>query len=72
MRRNGWTLILAGVLGALFFWLTDPRYGYAKLWSGSVNPIDASNEAFFGTVVGVVCSVALLLIGVWLMRRKTL
>jgi len=72
MRRNGWTLILAGLLGVLFFWLTDPRYGYAKVWGSSGNPIDASNEAFYGTVVGVLCSVILLFIGVWLMRRKTL
>jgi hypothetical protein len=63
-------LVLAGLLGALFFGLTDPRYGYVKVWGGSGNPIDAGNEAFFGTAIGVLCSVIVLVIGVWLMLRR--
>lgn len=70
MRRNGWILVLAGLLGVLFFWLTDPRYGVATVWSDTANPIDAANEAFYGTIVGVVCSVIVLGIGLWLMRRR--
>ena len=26
-RRSGLTLVVLGLLGAAFFWATDPRYG---------------------------------------------
>ena len=28
-RRSGVVLVVLGVLGGLYFWLTDPRYGPA-------------------------------------------
>ena len=27
VRRSGFTLALAGVVGEFFFWLTEPRFG---------------------------------------------
>jgi hypothetical protein len=72
MRRNGLILIVAGILGMLFFWLTDPRWGLAGKWSRGDNPIDAANQALVGTVVGIGFSVFVLIVGLWLMRRKTL
>lgn len=63
--------MLTGLLGVLFFALIDPRYGLANVWSDTANPIDAANEAFYDTIVGVVCSIIVLMIGLWLMRRRT-
>ena len=76
-----------GLAGALFFWITDPRFGpvmhraaesrldpryWLFLLRGSPdNLIDAANYAQLSTIVGVVGSAALLIVGVWLMSRKT-
>ena len=59
----------AGLLGMLFFWLTDPRYGFVK--TDGRNPIDAANEAMIPTLVGIVGSLVVLLIGLWLVTRRT-
>jgi hypothetical protein len=69
VRRSGVSLALAGAAGALFFWLTDPRFGRQQLAS---DVIDRVNEAQIGTMVGVVGSVAVLVIGLWLMTRKAI
>jgi hypothetical protein len=86
-RRSGIGLMLMGLAGTLFFWITDPRYGPAMhraadarldwryglfLLRGSPdNLIDAANQARLSTIVGVVGSAALLIVGLWLTSRKT-
>jgi hypothetical protein len=69
LRRSGWILVLTGVLGIVFFLLTDPRYGPLTRPAG--NPVDAANEAFWGTAVGVAGSAVVLLIGLWLTLRRS-
>jgi hypothetical protein len=74
VRRSGLTLTLAGLLGALFFWMTDPRFGLhrkAVYEAIDYQLIDRVNEARIGTTVGIVGSVIVLLIGLWLMTRRT-
>ena len=68
VRRSGLTLALAGLLGALFFWMTDPRFGSQR--NASYELIDRVNEARIGTTVGVVGSIIVLMIGLWLMSRR--
>jgi hypothetical protein len=68
MRRSGWFLALLGVAGIVFFWLTDPRYG---VMHSSGNLIDNANEARLPTAVGIVGSVVVLGIGIWLGTRRT-
>ncbi len=68
-RRSGTTLVILGLLGIGFFWLTDPRYGVVSL-SGDGNLVDRANRAFIPTAVGIVGSAMIFLIGLWLARRK--
>jgi hypothetical protein len=85
-RRSGMTLIVLGLLGAAFFWLTDPHYGPAvgrgagwydpRTWIVTLrgspsNLIDAANEASVATWVGIAGSVAVVLVGLWLLTRRT-
>ena len=86
-RRSGAGLVVLGVLGALYFWLTDPRFGPAgraksagvldvRYWlhvlRGSPdNVVDAANTAWLVTLVGVAGSLTVLGIGLWLTRRRT-
>jgi hypothetical protein len=62
------SLVLVGLAGVLFFWLTDETDG----WSPWAEPatIDQANQALAGTVIGIVGSVTVLVIGLWLMTRK--
>jgi hypothetical protein len=69
-RRSGYSLVLVGVLGLVFFWITDPRYGLALRWSRSENAIDLANQHFPGTVVGLAGSLLVFLIGLYLLSRK--
>ena len=69
VRRSGLTLAFAGLLGALFFWMTDPRFGAAR--NASYELIDRVNEARIGTTVGIAGSAVVLVIGLWLMTRRT-
>ena len=69
VRRSGLALAFAGLLGALFFWLTDPRVGLHR--NASYELIDQVNEARIGTTVGVIGSIIVLSIGLWLMTRRT-
>ncbi len=86
-RRSGLTLILLGLVGAAFFWLTDPRYGpdlslamplydprhwLALLRGSPANPIDAANEAAVATAVGLAGSAFVLLVGFYLLSRRTI
>jgi hypothetical protein len=67
-KTSGIWLALAGLLGIAFFWLTDPKYGFAGQ-VGRVS-IDQINEAWPGTLIGAAGSALVLLIGLWLMTRK--
>jgi hypothetical protein len=69
-RRSGYSLVLVGLLGTGFFWLTDPRYGLALRWSRGENPVDLANWHFPGTVLGVAGSLLVFLIGLYLLSRK--
>src|SRR5881409_67557 len=50
-RRSGFSLVLIGLLGAAFFWLTDPKYGvrWLNLRPGE-NPVDATHGGVVGGV----------------------
>jgi hypothetical protein len=67
-RRSGLSLVVAGLLGVGFFWATDPRYGL--MHQTGENLIDAVKEARIGTFVGVGGSIAVLMIGLWLLTRR--
>jgi hypothetical protein len=84
-RRSGLTLIVLGLAGAAFFWVTDPRYGppvhgghpaydprawLAKMRGSPVNQIDAAADASVATFVGLVGSVSVLGVGLYLMSRR--
>ena len=62
------SLVIAGLLGIGFFWVTDPRYGLVGKTDQFV--IDAANQARIGTIVGVVGSAVVLVIGLWLLSRR--
>lgn len=67
-RRSGLSLVVAGLLGGAFFWLSDPRYGYTH--PTGENLVDAANQAQIGSLVGVAGSLAVLIIGLWLLTRR--
>jgi hypothetical protein len=69
-RRSGYSLLLIGVLGVLFFWVTDPRYGMALRWSTGQNVIDLANQHLPGTIVGIAGSAMIFVIGLVLLSRK--
>ena len=85
-RRSGAVLILLGVLGVLFFWLSDPRYGpearqtpqgaadvrhwLHRLRGSPQNLVDAANTAWPSTAVGLAGSLTVLGIGAWLLTRR--
>ena len=69
IRKSGLSLVLAGALGVAFFWLTDPVYGIGH--KNFDNPVDAMNEAWIGTLAGVVVSAGILLLGLWTMTRRS-
>jgi hypothetical protein len=68
-RRSGASLVLVGVLGIAFFWVTDPRFGLALRWSHE-NPVDFVNWHRPGTILGAAGSLLVLLIGLYLLSRK--
>jgi hypothetical protein len=68
IKKSGIKLALAGGLGALFFWLTDPVHGI--IHKNFDNPVDAMNEASLGTMAGIVGSLAVLVLGLWIMTRR--
>jgi len=71
-RRSGFSLVLVGILGIAFFWITDPRYGLALRWNRGENPIDLVNQHFPGTIVGLAGSLLILLIGIYLVSRRAI
>ncbi|HEY0009335.1 MAG TPA: hypothetical protein VGB55_11470 [Tepidisphaeraceae bacterium] len=69
--RPALLLALFGLIAAGFFWVTDPSLGLApRVMNPSLNPIDAANQAWPGTVVGLVGSAVIVLTGLWLMIRR--
>jgi hypothetical protein len=70
-RRSGYSLVTAGVFGIVFFWITDPRIGLALRWNRGENPIDLAHAHLPGTIVGLAGSLLVLLIGVYLLTRRT-
>jgi len=68
MKRSGRSLVLIGVLGLLFFWLTDPRWGIVG--RGGANAIDEANNARVSTAVGIVGSGMALAIGLYQIARR--
>ena len=70
--RSALFLIVIGFLAGAFFWATDPAIGIAnRLMNLSLNRIDAANQAWPGTVVGLVGSAGVVLAGLWLLTRRT-
>jgi len=69
-RRSGFSLVLVGLAGAAFFWYTDARHGLALRWSTG-NPIDLANQYWPGTVVGLVGSGLIAIIGLLLLCRRS-
>ena len=59
-----WARPGVGVIATQSF--TDRRYG----WWSDASTIDQANQALAGTVIGVVGSLTVLGIGVWLLTRK--
>ena len=70
MKRSGMALALAGLVGVGFFWITDPTIGLGGRWMSHENPIDMAREAQFPTLVGLMGSALVLVIGVWLGTRR--
>jgi hypothetical protein len=70
-RRSGMRLCAAGLVGLLFFWLTDPRWGFIGRRMNADDLIDAINFGQYGTFVGLGGSAIVLLFGLWLMTRRT-
>ena len=69
MPRSPRMMIIVGLLGLLFFWFTDPQWGIAATLIGD-RVRDAANAAMPGTIVGLVGSALVLLIGAWLTFRR--
>jgi hypothetical protein len=69
-RRTGMSLVLAGLLAILFFWLSDPRWGIRGKGRSS-DFIDAIAQASPGTYVGIIGGIVIAVIGLWLMMRRT-
>jgi hypothetical protein len=71
MKRSGLLLIFFGLLGVLFFWLSDPTIGLAIRWTDRKMLIDAAQDAIVPTWVGIIGSLLVVSSGVWLMTRRT-
>lgn len=69
-RRSGISLVLIGLAGMVFFWITDPRYGLALRWNSGANPIDLANQHLPGTIVGIAGSALIAIVGLVLLIRK--
>lgn len=70
MRKSAWILAGSGLIGMLFFWGTDPTYGLAARWLAPRQLIDAANQLWFGTWIGMGGSLIVMLVGIWLGTRR--
>ena len=68
--RSGLALAILGAIGGAFFALTDPRYGLTRRFTDPGKIVDLANEALPATLIGIIGSAVILLIGVWLMTRR--
>jgi hypothetical protein len=70
--RSAFLLTFFGLLAAAFFWATDPAIGIAtRVMDPALNVNDAANQAWPGTVVGLIGSGGVVLTGLWLLTRRT-
>lgn len=63
------SLVLAGLAGIAFFWLTDPKWG----WGHGASPadiVDAMNQAAPGRWIGIAGCTVVMVIGLWLVLRR--
>ena len=67
--HSGFSLAIIGIACMAFFWLTDPRALLGRWLVG--DGVDAVNQSHLGTQVGIAGCAAALLIGLWLMTRRT-
>lgn len=70
-KRSGLRLAAAGFVGVMFFWLTDPRWGIVGRMMHRDDLIDAMNFSRPGTIVGLVGSAIVVIVGTWLASRRT-
>ena len=70
-QRNGIGMIVSGIAGGAFFWLTDPRWTVVGRRMAGDSSLDAVHELSAGTYVGVAGSAIVLLLGIWLVTRRT-
>jgi hypothetical protein len=69
-KRSGLSLLLVGLLGVMFFWATDPRFGVVRAET-TPSPVDAVVDATPGTYVGLIGSGVVVVIGLWLLANRT-
>ena len=65
MPRSPRLLIVAGLLGFLFFWLTDPRFGATSL-AAQDNAQEIVNQSSLGSIVGMAGAAVVLVVGIGL------
>jgi hypothetical protein len=74
MKRAGMVLMVLGLLTLLFFLATDatmmPEWMEKVGWGR--NQVDASTDARWGTVIGVIGSIAIIGSGLWLLVRRAI
>jgi hypothetical protein len=70
-KRSGAGLLIVGLLGVAFFWVTDPSVGLVNPAERAHTPVDAVHDARTGTYVGVAGSGVVLAIGLWLLMKRT-
>ncbi len=71
-QRSGIGLAIAGLVGAMFFCLTDPRFAVmVGLQTGTPDLIDRINQNRPGTLVGLVGCLIVVCVGFWLASRRT-
>lgn len=66
-QRSGFHLLLIGLLGVVYFWATDPKLGLMR----STATVDAVHDAMWGTYVGLAVSGIVIVVGLWLLAKRT-
>jgi len=70
--RSAILLTFFGILAVAFFWFTDPTLGVADhLMDSHINRLDAANQAWPGTLMGLAGSAVVTLTGLWLMTKRS-
>jgi hypothetical protein len=69
--RSALLLIVIGALVAGFFYVTEPRFGVAPyLMPQDINRIEAMNQTWLGTWLGLVGSGLAVIVGLWNIWRR--